>query len=152
MRRPEDLRNAFSYHPPYYRFADDVLNFVDYGPQNSRGFRALKVWLALQQIGRSGYIDSIAEDMRLSRKLYDLLAQPLGVRGLHANAQHHDVPVRAARTSREARRSCGGGVAERAQRGSARARSEERRGVLLERRHRRQVRAARLHRQLPHVG
>jgi glutamate/tyrosine decarboxylase-like PLP-dependent enzyme len=73
VKRPEDLRNAFSYHPPYYRFGGEVLNFVDYGPQNSRGFRALKVWLALQQIGRSGHVESIAEDMRLSRKLFDLL-------------------------------------------------------------------------------
>jgi aromatic-L-amino-acid decarboxylase len=73
VKRPEDLRNAFSYHPPYYRFGGEVLNFVDYGPQNSRGFRALKVWLALQQIGRAGYLESIAEDMRLSRKLFDLL-------------------------------------------------------------------------------
>ena len=45
---------------------------MDYGPQNSRGFRALKVWLALQHMGR-GYVESIAEDMRLSRKLFDLL-------------------------------------------------------------------------------
>lgn len=73
VRRPEDLRNAFSYHPPYYHFDEAVLNLVDYGPQNSRGFRALKVWLALQQLGRTGYIDAIAEDMRLSRKLYQLL-------------------------------------------------------------------------------
>ena len=73
VKRPEDLRNAFSYHPPYYRFGGEVLNFVDYGLQNSRGFRALKVWLALQQIGRAGYLESIAEDMRLSRKLFDLL-------------------------------------------------------------------------------
>ena len=73
VRRPEDLRNAFSYHPPYYRFGDEVLNFVDYGLQNSRGFRALKVWLALQQIGRAGYLESIAEDMRLSQKLFGLL-------------------------------------------------------------------------------
>jgi aromatic-L-amino-acid/L-tryptophan decarboxylase len=73
VRRPDDLRNAFSYHPPYYHFTDNVLNFVDYGPQNSRGFRALKVWLALQQIGRAGYIETIAEDMRLSRKLHGLL-------------------------------------------------------------------------------
>ena len=42
VKRPEDLRNAFSYHPPYYRFGEEVLNFVDYGPQNSRGFRALE--------------------------------------------------------------------------------------------------------------
>ena len=72
VKRPADLRNAFSYHPPDYRFGE-ALNFVDYGPQNSRGFRALKVWLALLQIGRSGYVESIAEDMRLSRKLFDLL-------------------------------------------------------------------------------
>jgi aromatic-L-amino-acid decarboxylase len=75
VRRPEDLRNAFSYHPPYYRFSDDVVNFVDYGFQNSRGFRALKVWLALQHIGRTGYVESIAEDMRLSRKLYRLMQE-----------------------------------------------------------------------------
>jgi aromatic-L-amino-acid decarboxylase len=73
VRRADDLRNAFSYRPPYYHFGDDVLNFVDYGPQNSRGFRALKVWLALQQIGRTGYVETIAEDMRLSRKLYQLV-------------------------------------------------------------------------------
>ncbi len=75
VRRPADLRNAFSYHPPYYKFKDDVVNFVDYGLQNSRGFRALKVWLALQQIGRAGYEASIAEDMRLSRRLADALRE-----------------------------------------------------------------------------
>ena len=73
VKRPDDLRNAFSYHPPYYRFSEDALNFVDYGLQNSRGFRALKVWLALQQLGRAGYVESMAEDVRLSRKLFDLL-------------------------------------------------------------------------------
>jgi aromatic-L-amino-acid decarboxylase len=73
VRRPEDLRKAFSYRPPYYHFDDEVLNLVDYGPQNSRGFRALKVWLALQHIGRAGYVATIAEDMRLSRTLYERL-------------------------------------------------------------------------------
>ena len=72
VRRPGDLRNAFSYRPPYYHFDDNVLNLVDYGPQNSRGFRALKVWLAMQHIGRTGYIATIAEDMRLSRRLHGL--------------------------------------------------------------------------------
>jgi glutamate/tyrosine decarboxylase-like PLP-dependent enzyme len=72
VRRPEDLRNAFSYRPPYYHFNEEVLNLVDYGPQNSRGFRALKVWLALQHIGRRGYVDTIGEDMRLARKLHQL--------------------------------------------------------------------------------
>ena len=73
VRSPEHLRNAFSYRPPYYHWDDSAVNYVDYGPQNSRGFRALKVWLALQQAGRAGYVETIAEDMRLSRKLFQLL-------------------------------------------------------------------------------
>jgi aromatic-L-amino-acid decarboxylase len=75
VKHPDHLRNAFSYHPPYYRFSEEALNFVDYGMQNSRGFRALKVWLALQQLGRAGYVASIGEDMRLSRKLHGLLQE-----------------------------------------------------------------------------
>ena len=49
------LRAAFAYHPPYYHFDEHATNYVDYGPQNSRGFRALKVWLALRQVGAAGY-------------------------------------------------------------------------------------------------
>jgi len=88
VRNPLDLRNAFSYHPPYYVLRDDVVNFVDYGLQNSRGFRALKVWLALQHIGRTGYEASIADDIRLSQKLaaalrahddFDVLTQNLSI-------------------------------------------------------------------------
>ena len=40
------------------------MNYFDYGPQNSRGFRALKVWLALRQVGRAGYLQMIGDDMR----------------------------------------------------------------------------------------
>ena len=72
MRDDRALARAFAYHPPYYHWDERALNFVDYGPQNSRGFRALKVWLALQHVGRSGYVASIAEDMRLSRRLHEL--------------------------------------------------------------------------------
>jgi len=50
VRNPEQLRAAFSYHPPYYHFEERATNYVDHGPQNSRGFRALKVWLALRQV------------------------------------------------------------------------------------------------------
>jgi glutamate/tyrosine decarboxylase-like PLP-dependent enzyme len=73
VRDPERLRNAFSYHPPYYHFGQAATNYVDYGPQNSRGFRALKVWLALRQVGRNGYIQMIADDIRLSERLRALL-------------------------------------------------------------------------------
>jgi glutamate/tyrosine decarboxylase-like PLP-dependent enzyme len=67
VRDPEALRAAFSYHPPYYHFEERAINYVDYGPQNSRGFRALKVWLALRQVGAAGYRQMIADDIRLSR-------------------------------------------------------------------------------------
>ncbi len=69
VRDPEALRAAFSYHPPYYHFDERATNYVDYGPQNSRGFRALKVWLALRQVGASGYRRMISDDIRLSRAM-----------------------------------------------------------------------------------
>jgi len=75
VRDAEKLRNAFSYHPAYYHFDDQVVNYFDYGPQNSRGFRALKVWLALRQVGCAGYLRMIGDDMLLARHLHQLLAR-----------------------------------------------------------------------------
>jgi glutamate/tyrosine decarboxylase-like PLP-dependent enzyme len=75
VRDAASLRNAFSYHPAYYHFDDQVVNYYDYGPQNSRGFRALKVWLALRQVGRAGYLKMIGDDILLATHLYDLMAQ-----------------------------------------------------------------------------
>jgi aromatic-L-amino-acid/L-tryptophan decarboxylase len=69
VRDPETLRAAFAYHPPYYHFEERATNYVDYGPQNSRGFRALKVWLALKHVGAAGYRKMIAEDIRLSKAM-----------------------------------------------------------------------------------
>lgn len=70
VRDPEKLRSAFSYHPAYYHFGVEAVNFLDLGPQNSRGFRALKVWLALQHVGRQGYEQMLTDDIRLARELY----------------------------------------------------------------------------------
>jgi len=74
VRDAEKLRRAFSYHPAYYHFDDQVVNYFDCGPQNSRGFRALKVWLAIRQVGCAGYLKMIGDDMLLARHLYQLLA------------------------------------------------------------------------------
>lgn len=75
VRDARALRDAFSYHPVYYHMAragaEEPLNYHEYGPQNSRGFRALKVWLGLRQAGREGYRRMIADDVRLARALYD---------------------------------------------------------------------------------
>jgi aromatic-L-amino-acid decarboxylase len=69
VRNAEYLRDAFAYHPPYYHFDERATNYVDYGPQNSRGFRALKVWLALRHVGAVGYRAMISDDMALSRMM-----------------------------------------------------------------------------------
>jgi glutamate/tyrosine decarboxylase-like PLP-dependent enzyme len=74
VRDPEKHRAAYSYHPPYYHFGEEATNFFDYGPQNSRGFRALKVWMGLKQAGRRGYQRMIADDIALARELYDRLS------------------------------------------------------------------------------
>jgi glutamate/tyrosine decarboxylase-like PLP-dependent enzyme len=75
VRNPEALRAAFAYHPPYYHFEEFATNYVDYGPQNSRGFRALKVWLALRHAGAAAYRQMIADDIGLSRAMADAIAR-----------------------------------------------------------------------------
>lgn len=74
VRHREKLRAAFSYHPPYYHLGEEAVNFFELGMQNSRGFRALKVWLQLQHIGRAGYKQLIEDDIRLARVMYDQIA------------------------------------------------------------------------------
>jgi glutamate/tyrosine decarboxylase-like PLP-dependent enzyme len=75
VRDAKKLRAAFEYHPAYYLFGEEAINYFDYGLQNSRGFRALKVWLALKQVGRQGYVKMIGDDIRLSEDMYKLVSE-----------------------------------------------------------------------------
>lgn len=75
VRDPDHLRGAFAYHPPYYHFDEKVTNYVDFGMQNSRGFRALKVWLMLQHAGAAGYRRMISDDIRLSRVMAEAVGR-----------------------------------------------------------------------------
>jgi glutamate/tyrosine decarboxylase-like PLP-dependent enzyme len=73
-RDPNALRNAFDFRPDYYHFNEEAASGIDYyqhGLQNSRGFRALKVWLGLKQAGRDGYRATIREDIALARLLFE---------------------------------------------------------------------------------
>jgi glutamate/tyrosine decarboxylase-like PLP-dependent enzyme len=73
------LRDAFAFKPTYFQFDDnegqEVKNYFEYGPQNSRGFRALKIWLGFQQAGASGYRRMIADDIALARRLHEYVGQ-----------------------------------------------------------------------------
>jgi glutamate/tyrosine decarboxylase-like PLP-dependent enzyme len=74
VREPQRLAEAFGYTPSYYRFdtegEEPPINYYELGPQNTRGFRALKIWLALQQAGREGYVRMIGDDCRLAEVLH----------------------------------------------------------------------------------
>ena len=75
VRDPAALMNAFSYRPRYYHLdqqgAESMTNYFEHGLQNSRGFRALKVWLCLRHVGRDGYVRMIRDDVALARRLFE---------------------------------------------------------------------------------
>ncbi len=78
VKDPQTLVDAFSYEPDYYHFTEDksvAIDYYAYGLQNSRGFRALKVWLGLRQAGREGVVQMIQEDIELMRLLYHLAGE-----------------------------------------------------------------------------
>jgi aromatic-L-amino-acid decarboxylase len=69
-RRMDILRQAFSLVPEYLKTAeqDDVKNFMDYGPQLGRRFRALKLWFVMRYFGKEGLAARIREHLRLAQK------------------------------------------------------------------------------------
>jgi len=69
VRDRQAMRDTFSLVPSYLR--DDRLLpwFAEFGPQQTRSFRALKLWLAMQQIGVEGYRRLIGRDLHLAQLL-----------------------------------------------------------------------------------
>ena len=72
VRDQQWLKDTFSYRPEYYEFEerDAPINYFELGPQNSRNFRALKVWLGLRQAGRAGYEQMVRDDIALARAMH----------------------------------------------------------------------------------
>jgi len=78
VRNADALEDAFSFHPEYYHFEageEKKVNFYERGLQNSRGFKALKVWLALRQAGREGVVEMIREDVRLTEAMFQAVSE-----------------------------------------------------------------------------
>jgi aromatic-L-amino-acid decarboxylase len=69
-RRMEVLRRAFSLVPEYLRTtdSDEVHNFMDYGPQLGRRFRALKLWFVLRYFGQEGIAARIRYHLQLAKE------------------------------------------------------------------------------------
>jgi glutamate/tyrosine decarboxylase-like PLP-dependent enzyme len=75
VRDRESLHRTFRQAPPpYYHFEehaeDPPVNYYEWGLQNSRGFRALKVWLGLRQVGREGYVRMVGDDIALAKAMF----------------------------------------------------------------------------------
>lgn len=72
------LRDAFSLVPPYLRTEEGfgfggLPWYAEYGFQQSRGFRALKLWMTLLQLGSDGVAALIQRQNRLARRLAELI-------------------------------------------------------------------------------
>ena len=71
------MRDTFSAVAPYLRDDRQMPWFSEFGPQQSRAFRALKLWLGIKQIGVEGYRYLISRDIQLARLLRQkILARP----------------------------------------------------------------------------
>ncbi len=68
-RKPEILKRAFSLVPEYLKTAEDpvVINYMDYGIQLGRRFRALKLWFVLRYFGVNGLRKMLREHLRLGK-------------------------------------------------------------------------------------
>jgi len=76
-RRMNVLRNAFSLVPEYLRTgeSEEVKNFMDYGPQLGRRFRALKFWFVMRYFGAEGLRSRVRHQINLAREFAEWVDQ-----------------------------------------------------------------------------
>ena len=153
IRDAKLMRDTFSLVPPYLRSDDDRHGvqgppwLSEYGSEQTRPFRALKVWMALRYFGTSGYARLIAHDIAMARRLADRVrATPelelLGAAGAEHRLLSRRAPRSALHGARRGHR--------RAQPARARVAPARRQSLSLEHRARRPKLAARLHRESGH--
>ena len=76
-RAPEIARAAFAHEAEYTRIigekADEAFAFWDYGPELSRRFRALKVWMLLKGVGLDSLGEAIESNLACARYLESMV-------------------------------------------------------------------------------
>jgi glutamate/tyrosine decarboxylase-like PLP-dependent enzyme len=79
VKDPEKLRRTFSIAAPYLQgvLPSDYngLDYFEYGPQMSRGFHALKVWMSLKQYGKEGYQKLLRQNIQCAQYLHQLVGR-----------------------------------------------------------------------------
>jgi aromatic-L-amino-acid decarboxylase len=68
-KHPDVLKRAFSLVAEYLVTRDDdVVNYMDYGVQLGRRFRALKLWMVIRAFGTAGLIERLRAHCALARQ------------------------------------------------------------------------------------
>jgi aromatic-L-amino-acid decarboxylase len=79
VRHPGRMAEAFRRPAPYLVHDPDSpvagpVSFNERGPELSRSFKALKVWMGLKRHGRRAYAEAVEHDVAMARFLADLVA------------------------------------------------------------------------------
>ena len=88
LREPDQARRAFSLVPSYLNDpdADEFGWFAEYGPEQTRPFRALRAWATISHLGRDGIVRLVRNAVGLADGLagligeaedFELLVQPV---------------------------------------------------------------------------
>jgi glutamate/tyrosine decarboxylase-like PLP-dependent enzyme len=79
IQNPEKLRRTFSMTAPYLRGEIPTeytgQDYFEYGPQMSRGFRALKVWMSIKFYGLEGYRKLLSQTVHCANRLDELVRE-----------------------------------------------------------------------------
>jgi glutamate/tyrosine decarboxylase-like PLP-dependent enzyme len=76
VREPQRLREAFHVLPEYLRDTETdsgEINFCDYGPELTRPFRALKLWMSLKVFGAGAFARAIDHGLHMAEQTEALL-------------------------------------------------------------------------------
>ncbi|MGA7614902.1 MAG: pyridoxal-dependent decarboxylase [Thermoanaerobaculia bacterium] len=75
-RKPDILKETFSLVPEYLKTAEqEVVNYMDYGLQLGRRFRALKLWMVLEHYGLERMRETIRRQVGFAARLTVALEQ-----------------------------------------------------------------------------
>jgi len=80
VRDREKLRQAFSFSASYLTADQDplLMNFMDYGPQLSRSFKAFKIWCSLRVFGVKAFTAAAERMVEIARYLEDRIIRAGG--------------------------------------------------------------------------
>jgi aromatic-L-amino-acid decarboxylase len=77
VRDRQKLKHAFQFVSLYLTIDDDplLINFLEYGPELSRSFKAFKIWCSLQALGVKAFVTAIDQTLDLAQYMAEQIRQ-----------------------------------------------------------------------------